>query len=78
MVDKEDIFRLALDRASNPLSMARPTTRVLRINKPGVLQESNSVAGIPSGSHPTHVWHRLGRMSTELHEFPNISSKIQC
>ena len=36
MVSKEDIFRLALDRASNPLSMARPATRVLRINKSGV------------------------------------------
>jgi hypothetical protein len=65
MIDKENLFRLALDQPRHPLAMARPQHESLQNEQvQRSLQQGDTGIGILSGRHPTQVSHRSGGMST--------------
>ena len=70
MVDKKDLFRLALYQSRHALAMARSQHERLQnqqVQRP--LQQGNPVIGTLLGSHPTQASHCLGRMSTRAKIF---------
>jgi hypothetical protein len=65
MIDKKNLFRLALDEPRHSLAVAWPQDEDLQneqVERP--LQEGDTVIGILSGRHPTQESHLSGRMST--------------